>query len=160
MFGLSPLTYFRIAGVVAIIAIVAGCVWYYKWAEAEIIELNKNNALLETHLQQSEQAIKSLQNSVAESKEKLTVVQSEFSNLRRENNSLSKKLSKHDIGHLASRKPGLMEKVFSKGTDDSGRCYELVTGAKHTEAELSATKPSQVNKSCPRLANPNFKGEL
>jgi len=153
-------TYIKLAGVLAIVAMIAAAVWYYKWSQNEIAVLNQNNATLTKSLEDSERAIKALQNSIKESREKLTQTQNQFSSLRKERNRISKKLGEHDIGYLASQKPGLVERIFSKGTDNAGRCYELATGAKHTEAELKATKRSQINKSCPGLANPNFKGEL
>ena len=36
------------------------------------------------------------------------------------------------------------------------RCVEIASGAPLTEAEINATKKSEINPECPALANPNY----
>ena len=84
--------------------------------------------------------------------------QSEFAESRTRVDELEKRLSETDIGVLAERRPGLVEKVVDKATANLNRCFELLSGAEHTEKELLATKPSQINNECPGIANPNYKG--
>jgi hypothetical protein len=64
---------------------------------------------------------------------------------------------RRDIGKLADAKPKLLEKIVNKGSDDFKRCIEIASGAPLTKDELDAIKPSQINSSCPELANPNYK---
>ena len=40
--------------------------------------------------------------------------------------------------------------------DNANRCMEIASGSPLTEEELAATKKSQTNTECPRLANPNY----
>jgi hypothetical protein len=57
---------------------------------------------------------------------------------------------------LAEAKPGLVENIVNKASDNAARCFEILTGAELTESERSATKKSEINPSCPDVANPNY----
>jgi CHASE1-domain containing sensor protein len=63
---------------------------------------------------------------------------------------------KRDVGKLAIAKTKAIERIVNKGADNAARCVELASGAEHTEAELKATKKSEINPECPSLANPNY----
>lgn len=65
-----------------------------------------------------------------------------------------------NLADLAATKPSLVEKAVSEATEARKRCFEIASGSELTEAELSAVKPSQINRECPELANPSFEGEL
>jgi len=43
-------------------------------------------------------------------------------------------------------------------TRNAMRCLEIASGAPRTQAELAAKNSSEINKECPALANPNYKG--
>ena len=64
--------------------------------------------------------------------------------------------NKRDIGKLAIEKTKAIERIVNKGGDNAARCLELASGAEHTEAELKATKRSEINPECPALANPSY----
>ena len=64
---------------------------------------------------------------------------------------------KRDFGKTAAAKPTSLERAVNRGTVNALRCLELASGAPLTEAEKNATKPSEINKECPSLANPNYK---
>jgi len=81
----------------------------------------------------------------------------DFQTARSENNNLRKKLAKHDIGYLSERKPQLMQKIINKGINFAGRCFEILSGSPLTDSEKTANKPSQINTSCPDIANPQYK---
>ena len=76
--------------------------------------------------------------------------------LEADKKNLTNKLGRHDLGNLAENKPGLVEKVINKATVNANRCLEIASGAELTEDELTASKPSEINPECWRLANPNF----
>ena len=76
--------------------------------------------------------------------------------LEADKKNLTNKLGRHDLGNLAENKPGLVEKVINKATENANRCLEIASGAELTEDELNASKPSEVNPECWRTANPNF----
>ena len=65
-------------------------------------------------------------------------------------------MQRHDLGQLAYNKPGLVVKIINKASDNANRCVEIATGSPLTEDEINATKKSQINAECPRLANPNY----
>jgi TolA-binding protein len=64
---------------------------------------------------------------------------------------------KRDFGKTAAAKPTSLERAVNKGTVNALRCLEIASGAPLTEAEKNATKPSEINRECPSLANPNYK---
>lgn len=145
--------------VALILSMLGGAVWYYKWTQKEIGILRDNNAKLELAVETNEKAIDSVKKDVALSAVTLQELDVKFQESRKESDVIREKLSRHDIGYLASRKPGLVEKAVNKGTADVGRCYEILSGAPLTEAELAATKKSQANSICPDIANPNYEAK-
>ena len=62
-----------------------------------------------------------------------------------------------DLGKTAMERPEAMERIVNKASDKALRCVEIAGGAKLTEAEIKATKKSEINSECPTLANPNYK---
>jgi hypothetical protein len=64
---------------------------------------------------------------------------------------------KRDFGKTAAQKPASLERAVNRGTVNALRCLEIASGSPLTEAEKNATKPSEINRECPSLANPNYK---
>lgn len=60
-------------------------------------------------------------------------------------------------GRAAAEKPAQVERAVNRGTVNALRCLEIASGAPLTEAEKNATKPEEINKECPSIANPNYK---
>ena len=149
--------YGAIAGVVLLAGIAAW--WYYSWSQDEINTLRTNNAQLTTAVQQQEQTIATLKQDGQKQFETLQETNRKFQVAREDNDRLKGILGKHNLGFLATQKPKLVERAVNRGTDHAGRCFELISGAKHTEAELAATKRSQINTICPDIANPNYKAK-
>lgn len=158
MFGLSTVKLY-VYGILAGVVLVAcvGAYMYYNWSQTEIKNLTANNEKLTLAVQTQEQTITNLKADGAKQFETLQETNQKFQEARVENDRLKGILGKHNIGFLASQKPKLVEKYVNKGTDDAGRCMELLSGAKHTQAELAATKKSQTNTICPDIANPNYR---
>ena len=86
----------------------------------------------------------------------MTSVQDQKDDLQSDKDVLIKKLSEHDFGQLAEARPGLVVQIVNKVSDNANRCLEIASGSPLTESELAATKKSQTNTECPRLANPNY----
>ena len=63
---------------------------------------------------------------------------------------------KRDFGTLAAVKPKVIEKLVNRGTKNSVRCLEILTGAPHTEKEINAKLTSETNRECPSIANLNY----
>ena len=119
---------------------------------AYVQKLQKDNAILKTNQVKLETAVAD-NNAVIEQQTKdLKQIRSTLSNLEEEKkklqadkDNLSKKLGKHDIGELAEKKPGLVEKIINKASDSAARCVEIASGSQLTEEELNGTP----NRECP-----------
>ena len=141
-----------------IIAGLAGGVMYAN-------KLRSDNATLKANQLQLEQSIES-QNKVLEqqkvdfeaildSNKKLNVLIQTF---KKDLQDLDKRFTKknRDVGKLAIDRTKAVERIINKGAKNAARCLELASGAEHTEAELKATKKSEINPECPALANPSY----
>jgi septal ring factor EnvC (AmiA/AmiB activator) len=144
---------FKLAGVFALVMLLMGGLgyWYYSDSQSTISTLQKNNAVLETSLELSERAVNTLKSNIATSNNQITQLNEDFANIRSQNNQLANKLEKHELGVLASRKPGLVERVINNATEKAGRCFELLSGAELTEQEKNATSARTANSECPWL---------
>ena len=141
-----------------IIAGLAGGVIY-------VNKLRSDNATLKANQLQLEQSIES-QNKVLEqqkvdfeaildSNKKLNTLIQTF---KKDLQDLDKRFTKkdRDVGKLAINRTKAVERIINKGAKNAARCVELASGAEHTEAELKATKKSEINPECPSLANPSY----
>lgn len=156
LLGIKKYIYAAIAGVLLLAGTLA--YKYYTDTQLALQTLTANNAKLEDAVKLSEQSVKDLQSDYNRVIIEFERTQQEFAQSRTRVDELEKRLSETDIGVLAERRPGLVEKVVDKATANLNRCFELLSGAEHTEKELLATKPSQINNECPGIANPNYKG--
>jgi len=135
-----------------------------------VMKLRSDNAILKANQIKLEEAVSSQQEVIAQQKqdyeailkannelnEKSKVLEKELSNLDDKFNKINSSGNKRDIGDLANRKPGLIEKIINNASDNALRCVEIVMGAPLTEEEINAVKPSEINGECPSIANPNF----
>lgn len=143
----------KLAGVMALISfVIAGAFyWYYNDTQERMAILNENNAKLEIAVQTSEAAVEQLQVDFQRASEELNKVNKEFSDIRRQNRTLSDKLGRHDLGNLAENKPGLVERIITGASTKAGRCFELLSGAELTDKEKEAKNGKSFNSECPWL---------
>jgi len=144
-----------------ILTVVIGAVgfgaWkYYQYTQEQIRIYAVNAATAELAQEQSEQALVALQKDMESVREQYTAVSARFAIAQNRVDALEDKLSEHELGDLAQKKPKLIEKIVDKGTKDVLRCYEILSGSELTEEEKNATKKSKTNTSCPDIANPNY----
>ena len=155
---------FKLAGVLLILMFAMGGImyWYYNDTQKKIATLHENNAKLETATKVQKQAIaemehqveltaaiaKQTQEQLVESRKKIEVINNKF-------NKQSKLLGSRDIGKLAISKAKVITKIVDNASANILRCFEIVSGKPLTEKEKNAEKPSQLNSSCPDIANPN-----
>ena len=145
-----------------ILTVVIGAVgfgaWkYYQYTQEQIRIYAVNAATAELAQQQAEAAVESLKRDMVEIQAQFTKVTSEFKVAQGRVDALENKLSEHEIGNLAQKKPKLIEKIIDKGTQDVLRCYEILTGSPLTEDEIAVTKKSKANTTCSDVANPNYR---
>jgi predicted negative regulator of RcsB-dependent stress response len=145
-----------------ILTVVIGAVgfgaWkYYQYTQEQIRIYAVNAATAELAQQQAEAAIESIKRDMVEIQAQFTKVTSQFEVAQGRVDALENKLSEHEIGNLAQKKPKLREKIVDKGTKDVLRCYEILTGSPLTEDEIAVTKKSKANTTCSDVANPNYR---
>ena len=145
-----------------ILTVVIGAVgfgaWkYYQYTQEQIRIYAVNAATAELAQQNAEAAIESIKKDMVEIQAQFTAVSDEFAIAKGRVSKLEEKLSEHEIGNLAQKKPKLIEKIIDKGTADVLRCYEILTGSPLTDEEIAVTKKSKANTTCPDVANPNYR---
>jgi uncharacterized protein YxeA len=154
----------KLAGIMIIVMGVLGGIfyWYYNDTQQKMAILHENNAKLETAMKTQKQAIEQYQSDIKAVKAEKLVVEKQFaesrqsvSDLQTKFNKVSKLLGARDLGKMGAAKPRSIEKIVNKGSINVLRCFEIASGDNLTEKEENAIKPSQLNKSCPDLANPN-----
>jgi hypothetical protein len=148
----------RLIFAVLIITSIAGAFTY-------VIKLRADNATLKANQIKLEQAVESQQQVIAQQKkdfEDIMQVNKQLNvlvqGLKKDFEDLDKRFNKggRDLGKIAIERTDAIQRVVNKASEKAARCIELASGAKHTEAELKATKKSEINTECPSIANPNY----
>tara|TARA_A100000164_G_C21902461_1_gene771236 strand:- start:1099 stop:1584 length:486 start_codon:yes stop_codon:yes gene_type:complete len=154
----------KLAGVMMIIMGVVGGIfyWYYTDTQEKMAIMHENNAKLETAMQTQKQAIDQYQKDIKlvtasklEVEEQFAKSRESVQELKNKFNKVSKLLGARDLGKMGAAKPRSIQRIVNKGSKDVLRCFEIASGKPLTEKEKDAIKPSQINKQCPNLANPN-----
>ncbi len=148
----------RIMIVVLLMAGIGGAGVYVMKLRADNATLKANQIELEKGIQEQGKLLEQQKkdfDAILESNKKLNVLVQTF---KKDLDDLDKRFNKgkRDVGKLAIAKTKAIERIVNKGADNAARCVELASGAEHTEAELKATKKSEINPECPSLANPNY----
>ena len=141
-----------------LISAVAGAGVYVVKLRADNATLKANQLQLEQGIQEQKKLLEQQEkdfNAIMESNKKLNVMIQTF---KKDLDELDKRFNKNkrDIGKLAIEKTKAIERIVNKGGNNAARCLELASGAEHTEAELKATKRSEINPECPAMANPSY----
>jgi len=130
-----------------------------------VMKLQRDNAILK------ENAIK-LESAVADQKALIENQKKDFQDILDANNKmnelvnvlkkdledLDKRFNKknRDVGKLAIQRPESIERITNGASALATRCIEIASGSPLTEAELNATKKSEINSECPSIANPKY----
>ena len=141
---------------VVLAAVGGGLYWKYQQMQKDILTLTSNNAILDKAVKDSEAAVNQLREDNKRMVTELNTLNVKFAEARKNVDSLRNRLSRHDIGASMVGRPSLAEKVLNGARANAMRCVEILSGSPLTEKELSATKPSEINRECWRDANPNF----
>ena len=130
-----------------------------------VMKLRADNATLKANQIKLEQAVESQQQVIVQQKKDFEdIMQANkqlnvlVQGLKKDFDDLDKRFNKggRDLGKIAIERTDAIQRVVNKASEKAARCIELASGAKHTEAELKATKKSEINTECPSIANPNF----
>lgn len=153
----------RLILIVVILIIFLGAGWYITSMQAKLAVSEENNKKLENSVVVQQAVIDQIKNDVGliqqANKELSNTIQAQNKDL----NSLQTRFntnadgSSRDIGQLAISKPDSIQRAINRGTNNAVRCIEIASGAKLTEQENNAKNPSEINKECPSIANPNYR---
>ena len=143
----------KLAGLLLVVIMVMGGIgyWYYNDTQAKIAILQENNAQLNIAVQTNEQALDSLRENYAQVQAENQRINAAYAEIRRQNNRLADRLSDIDLGLLAAERPDSIERAVNRGTENAGRCFEILSGSPLTEEERNATDGEDFNKECPWL---------
>jgi len=143
----------RIAAVLLVImAMMAGIgYWYYTDTQKRLAILQENNAKLEIAVQTKEQALESLQADYEKASAELATLNEQYISIRRQNQQLADKLQEIDLTAAAIANAEGIERAVNRGTENAGRCFELLSGAELNEKERNAENDIAFNKECPWL---------
>ena len=137
---------------------ISGAVIYVQKLRADNATLKANQIKLEQAVSSQQQVIQQqkqdFEDIMKANKQLNTLVQG----LKKDFDDLDKRFNKggRDLGKIAIERSKAIERIVNKGTEAAARCIELASGAPHTEAELKATKKSEINRECPSIANPAY----
>jgi len=143
----------KLAGIMMIVMMAMGGIgyWYYTDTQQRMVILVANEAKATMAAKESEQAKKIMEENYQRVTQELKEVNDKFATIRASNNVLSQKLQRHDLGVLANKKPGLVQKLINRATVNANRCFEIESGAKLTEKEKNAKTGKAFNNECPWL---------
>ena len=122
---------FRVYILIVVLGLLGGGIYaakyYYDTTQATIAQLRENNAKLEVANEENQQTITKMQeNNIALNK--LTdQLNKDLRKSEEYGDELRKTLNKHDLTHLANKKPGLIEKRMQDATDKLWGDLESVT---------------------------------
>jgi hypothetical protein len=98
-------------------AVGYGGYMYYKDTQQRIATLTENNAKLETAIEISEESIATLQGDITKNAELNRELQGQLQVAEQYGDQLRNTLRKHNLTHLANKKPGLIEKRMQNATN-------------------------------------------
>jgi uncharacterized protein HemX len=153
----------RMIAVLIIVAICAAGLWYVTGLRADLAISQDNAKKLTDAVEQQEAAISQMrqeQQQIRDANNQLnTTIQLQNKDLTNLQDRFTQNAAgeKRDFGKTAAARPEALERAVNRGTQNALRCLEIASGSPLTEAEKAASKPSEINRECPAIANPNYK---
>ena len=133
----------RLALILILLASAGGGYWYVQKLQKDNAILKENQIKLETAVADNNAVIEQQTKDLKKIRTTLKEVEETNAKLQEDRDALNKRLGKHDIGNLAEKKPGLVEKIINKASDSAARCMEIASGSPLTEEELNGTPNSE-----------------
>ena len=97
-------------------------------ARADLVECMANQVRLEDALEVQKQSLARIKEQRQIDQQKLNQLAKQYQASNKEVGDLRRMLSKHDLGYLMLRKPGLVENRMNRATDALGKELEGLTG--------------------------------
>lgn len=153
----------KLVMVLIIVSIVAGGFYYVTGLRADLAVSEINNAKMLEAVEAQQAAISQMQAEQEAIRAANQELANTIKNANQDMNALkdrfntSKDGTARDFGQDAIAKSAAVERAINRGTIRALRCIEIASGAPLTEEEKKANTPSEINKECPSLANPNYR---
>ena len=125
--------------------------WYYNDTQARMAILQDNNAKLNIAVETNEAALESLQEDYATAQNEISSLNDAYTAIRRQNQVLADKLQEIDLTAAAISNAESIQRAVNRGTENAGRCFELLSGAELNDKERNAKNDIAFNKECPWL---------
>ena len=138
-------TSLKIGLVLVMMAGAGGGYLYVQKLQKDNATLKSNQIKLESAVEDQKNVIESQAADFKKIRNTLDKLETENAKLKKDKDSLTKRLGKHDIGNLAENKPGLVERIINGASKSATRCAEIASGSPLTEEELNGTP----NRECP-----------
>jgi len=144
------------------VAIVAGGIWYVTGLRADLAVSQDNAQKLTDAVEQQQVAIAQMrqeQQQIRDINNQLnTTIQLQNRDLTNLQDRFTQNAAgeKRDFAKTAAARPEALERAVNRGTVNALRCLEIASGSPLTDAEKAASKPSEINRECPAIANPNY----
>ena len=110
-------------------AVGYGGYMYYKDTQQRISTLTENNAKLTTAVETSEKSIAVLRSDIAKNAELISRLQKDLQKAESYGDQLRNTLRKHNLTHLANKKPSIIERKMQNATNRLWDCLADITNA-------------------------------
>lgn len=153
----------RLITILIIVLIGAGGLWYVTGLRADLAVSQENSRRMTEAVQQQQAAITQMQAEQAKIRELNSQLNTQIALQNRDVENLRERFQRdaagnpRNIGAMAAARPEALERAVNRGTVNALRCLEIASGSPLTESEKNATKPSEINRECPSIANPNYR---
>ena len=153
----------RAIAALIIVAICAAGLWYVTGLRADLAVSQENANKLTDAVTKQEAAISQMrqeQQQIRDINNQLnTTIQLQNKDLTNLQDRFTQNAAgqKRDFANTAAARPEALERAVNRGTVNALRCLEIASGSPLTDAEKAASKPSEINRECPSMANPNYK---
>jgi len=128
---------FRVYIIIVVLGLLGGAAYaakyYYDTTQATIAQLRENNAKLEVANEENQQTITKMQKDSIRLNALTDQLNKDLRKSEEYGDQLRETLNKHDLTHLANKKPGLIEKRMQDATDKLWGDLESVTSDNTTD---------------------------
>ena len=128
---------FRVYILIVVLGLLGGAAYaakyYYDTTQATIAQLRENNAKLEVANEENQQTITKMQENNIRLNALTDQLNTDLKKSEEYGDQLRETLNKHDLTHLANKKPGLIEKRMQDATDKLWGDLESVTSDNTTD---------------------------
>ena len=123
---------FKLYAILIVVGLLGGAVYgakyYYDTTQNTIAALRENNAKLEVANETNQATIKQMGQDTARLNDLTNQLAQDLQTSERYGDELRSTLNKHNLTHLANKKPGLIEKRMQNATDKLWDDLESITG--------------------------------